>query len=76
MQFNLSVFAHCLIASLLSLGLSACADTLTSKETKSSSTLQRDYENTLTKSEKDEVISDLQAAKAKQQDGETSAGAQ
>jgi hypothetical protein len=48
-------------------GLSACADTLTSEETKSSTTLQRDYENTLTKSEKDAAISDLQAAKAKQQ---------
>jgi hypothetical protein len=76
MPLNLSAFAHCVIAILLSLGLSACADTLTSKETKSSATLQRDYENTLTKSEKDQAISDLQAAKAKQQGEDTSAGAQ
>lgn len=71
MPLNLSAFAHRLLAALLSLGLAACADTLTSQETKSSSTLRREYENTLTKSEKDEVISDLQAAKAKQQGSET-----
>jgi hypothetical protein len=76
MPLNPSAFAHCLIAILLSLGLSACADTLTSEETKPSSTLQRDYENTLTKSQKDEVINDLQAAKAKQQGEEASAEAQ
>jgi hypothetical protein len=60
-----------LLAVLMPLGLSACADTLTTEETKSSSTLQRDYEDTLTKAEKDQAISDLQAAKAKQQGGET-----
>ena len=56
-----------LLAVLLPLGVSACADTLTSEETKSSSSLRREYDKTLTKSEKDAVISDLQAAKDKQQ---------
>jgi len=56
-----------LLAVLLPLGLGACADTLTSKETTSSTTLQRDYDKTLTKSEKKAVIDDLQSATAKQQ---------
>ena len=59
-----------LLAVLLPLGLGACADTLTSKETTSSTTLQRDYDKTLTKSEKKAVIDDLQSATAKQQAGE------
>jgi hypothetical protein len=60
-----------LITILLSHGLSACADTLTSEQTKSSSTLRRDYDKTLTKAEKDAVISDLQGAtKPKQQGSE------
>jgi hypothetical protein len=60
-----------LLAVLIPLGVSACADRLTSEETKSSSTPQRDYENTLTKAEKEAVISDLQNAKAKAQSTET-----
>ena len=59
-----------LLAVLLPLGLGACADTLTSKETTSSTTLQRDYDKTLTKSEKKAVIDDLQSATAKQPAGE------
>ncbi|MGH9806970.1 MAG: hypothetical protein ACRD9W_06865, partial [Terriglobia bacterium] len=38
-----------LMAVLLPLGLVACADALTSKDTATSATLQRDYDNTLTK---------------------------
>lgn len=74
MPLNLPALALRLLAVLITLGLSACADTLTSEETKSSSTLQRDYEKTLTKSEKDAVISDLQAAKAKQGEAGDNAG--
>ena len=55
-----------LLAVLLPLGLSACADTLTSKETTSSTTLQRDYDKTLTKAEQKAVITDLQSATTKQ----------
>ena len=61
-----------LLAVLLTLGLSACADALTSKDTASSTTLQRDYDKTLTKSEQQAVISDLQSATAKPQGEETS----
>ena len=61
-----------LLAVLLPLGLGACADTLTSKDTASSTTLQRDYDKTLTKSEQQAVISDLQNATAKPQGAETS----
>jgi hypothetical protein len=56
-----------LLAVLLTLGLGACADTLTSNEVSSSSTLLKDYDKTLTKSEQKAAISDLQGAKAKQQ---------
>jgi hypothetical protein len=55
---------------LLPLGLSACADTLTSKE--SSTTLQRDYDKTLTESEKKAVIDDMQSATAKKEGAEAS----
>ena len=58
-----------LLAVLVPLGLSACADTLTSGDTKSSSALRRDYDKTLTKAEKEAVISDMQNAQAKQQGG-------
>ncbi len=61
-----------LLAVLLPLGLGACADTLTSKDTASSTTLQRDYDKTLTKSEQQAVISDLQNATAKPQGAEAS----
>ena len=69
-----------LFAGLLMLGLGGCAETITSDEVTSSTTLQRDYDKTLTKSEQKAVISDLQGAKAKQQggaaqDGTGSAGA-
>jgi hypothetical protein len=56
-----------LLAILIPLGLSACADTLTSQETTSSATLQRQYDKTLTKSEQKAVISDLQSATDKKQ---------
>ena len=69
-----------LLAVLLPLGLGACADTLTPKETASSTTLQRGYDKTLTQSERKAAIEDLQNATAKQQGGEApetaSAGAQ
>ena len=70
MPCKLSGFSFRLLAVLLPLGLGACADTLTSKETTSSTTLQRDYDKTLTKSEKKAIIDDLQSATAKQQAGE------
>jgi hypothetical protein len=58
-----------MLAVLLPLGLSACADTLTSEETKSSTALRREYDKTLTTAEKQAVINDLQNAQAKQQSG-------
>ena len=61
----------CLIALLLPLGLGACADTVSSGETTSSATLQRQYDNTLTQTERKAVISDLQSATAKQKSPET-----
>ncbi len=57
-----------LLTALLPLGLSACADTLTSKETQSSTTLQRGYDKTLTKAEQKAAISDLQNAAMKKPD--------
>jgi hypothetical protein len=57
-----------LVAVLLPLGLSACADALTSKDTASSATLQRDYDKTLTKDEQKAAISDMQAATTKRTD--------
>ncbi|MBC8013488.1 MAG: hypothetical protein H7X74_05335 [Methyloceanibacter sp.] len=60
-------FSFRLLPVLLTLGLSACADTLTSEETTSSTTLQRDYDKTLTKAEQKAVISDLQSATTKKQ---------
>ncbi len=56
-----------LLAVLLPLGLSACADALTSGEVASSSELQRGYDKTLTKDEQKAAISELENAKAKQQ---------
>jgi len=61
-----------LLAVLLPLGLGACADTLTSKETTSSTTLQRDYDKTLTKAEQKAVIDDMQSATAKKEGAEAS----
>ncbi len=61
-------FARLAAAILLPLALAACADTLTSDEAASSATLQREYDKTLTKSERDAAISDLQSASAKKQD--------
>ena len=57
-----------LLTVLLPLGLAACADTLTSKETASSSTLQRDYDKTLTKAEQKAAIDDMQSVAAKKTD--------
>ena len=54
-----------LLAVLLPLTLGACADTLTSKESASSATLQRDYDKTLTKAEQKAVIDDMQSATKK-----------
>jgi hypothetical protein len=59
-----------LLAVLIPLGLSACADTLTSEEATSSATLQRDYDKTLTRTEQKAVITDLQSATAKKPDPE------
>lgn len=59
-----------LLAVLIPLGLGACADTLSSDETTSSATLQRQYDKTLTNSERKAVISDLQSATAKMPDKE------
>jgi hypothetical protein len=59
-----------LLAIPLTLGLAACAETATSDQMTSSTTLRRGYDNTLTKSEQQAVISDLENAKTKQQ-GET-----
>ena len=57
-------------AVLLPFALSGCAETLTSDETKSSSTLQRDYDHTLSKAEREAAINDLQKATAKTQNAE------
>jgi hypothetical protein len=56
-----------LLAVLLPLALGGCADALSSKETASSVTLQRQYDKTLTKTEREAVISDLQSATAKKE---------
>ena len=59
-----------LTAILLTLGLSACADTLAVKDSPpSSSQLQRQYDKTLSKAEQQAVISDLQGATAKKEAG-------
>jgi hypothetical protein len=58
-----------LLVLLLPLALAACADTLTSKETASSATLQRNYDKTLTKAEQKAAIDDMSAA-AKKNDPE------
>jgi hypothetical protein len=55
-----------LFSILLPLALAACAETVTSDQVTSSTTLQRGYDKTLTKSEQQAVISDLEGAKAKQ----------
>jgi hypothetical protein len=55
---------------VLCLGLFACADTMDSPP--SSRVLQRDYDKTLTKDERQAVISDLQSATAKKE-GESDA---
>ena len=54
-----------LLAVAVPLWLSACADTMRSEETTSNATLQRQYERTLSKSEQEAVISDMQSATAK-----------
>jgi hypothetical protein len=59
-----------LLALLLPLGLGACADTISSNQVTSSSELLKDYDKTLTKSEQQAVISDLENAQAKAR-GET-----
>ena len=64
-----------LSAILLTLGLSACADTLAVEDSPpSSSQLQRQYDKTLSKAEQQAVISDLQGATAKKEAGEASTG--
>ena len=57
-----------LLTVLLPLSLAACADTLTSKETASSTTLQRDYDKTLTKAEQKAAIDDMQSVSKKKTD--------
>jgi hypothetical protein len=57
-----------MLAVLLPLGLGACADTMTSGEpVASSTTLLRDYDKTLTKSEQKQAISDLELEQRRQQ---------
>jgi hypothetical protein len=63
-----------LLALLVPLGLAACADTISSSEVTPSSTLLKQYDRTLTKSEQKQAISELEAAQAKAR-GETPAGA-
>jgi hypothetical protein len=58
---------------LLCLGLSACADTMDSPP--SARVLQRDYDKTLTKDERQAVISDLQSATAKKEGKSDAEGA-
>jgi len=65
---SLALRALRLLTVLLTLGVVACADTITSNEASSSNQLLKDYDKTLTKTEQQAVISDLQGAKAKQQD--------
>jgi hypothetical protein len=63
-----------LCALLLPLGLVACAETPSPKETASSASLQRSYNQTLTKDERKSVIKDLQkATKKKKEQGEDAA---
>jgi hypothetical protein len=53
-------------ALLVLCGLAACSDTLTSESSPpTSQQLQRDYDKTLTKTEQQAVISDMQGATAK-----------
>jgi hypothetical protein len=59
-----------LLALLVPLGLVACADTINSSEVTPSSTLLKQYDKTLTKSEQKQAISELEAAQAKAR-GET-----
>jgi len=55
-----------LIGIVLPLGLAACSETVTTSDSPpSSAVLQRQYEKTLTKAEREAVISDLQSAAAK-----------
>jgi len=54
-----------LLALMLPLGLGACADTINSSEVTPSSTLLKQYDKTLTKSEQKQAISELEAAQAK-----------
>ncbi len=65
-----------LLAILSPLALVACAGTVTSDQVTSSTTLRRGYDKTLTKTEQQAVISDLEGAKAKQkgEDAQESAG--
>jgi hypothetical protein len=56
-----------MIALLLTLALGACAETATPDEVTSSATLLREYDKTLTKSEQEAIIRELQSAKAKRQ---------
>lgn len=62
---TLPSFALRLLALLIPLGLAACADTIASSEVTPSSQLLKDYDKTLTKSEQQAVIDDLEEAQAK-----------
>jgi hypothetical protein len=67
---TLPTLALRLFALLVPLGLGACADTISSSEVTPSSTLLKQYDKTLTKSEQKQAISELEAAQAKAR-GET-----
>jgi hypothetical protein len=56
-----------LLPLLLGLRLAGCAETTSSDDVVSSTTLLREYEKTLTRPQQESVIRDLQSARAKQQ---------
>jgi hypothetical protein len=57
--------AFCILPILPAIWLGGCADTISSDAPPSSSTLLRDYEKTLTKSEQQAVITELKAESKK-----------
>jgi hypothetical protein len=56
-----------LLSFLVTLALGACAETATSDEVASSTTLLREYDKTLKKNELDAAVEELQSARVKQQ---------
>lgn len=56
-----------LLAALVPLALTACADALTSQPVATNAQLQRDYDKTMTKTEQAAAISDLAQEKLRQE---------